>query len=82
MQSLATSTSPETADNYHFDRFQIGTARQDMVFSAETASAGGFLPDATLLNLAGEEISLRALAGQWTGRLLPPPTETLISYKS
>lgn len=50
------------ADSYRFEHFDFRLMLQDLRFSRGALRAGDRLPDATLLTLDGEEISLHELA--------------------
>ena len=60
--SGTSSENRSAADSYRFEHFDFSLMLQDLRFSRGSLRAGDRLPDATLLTLDGEEISLRALA--------------------
>ncbi len=50
------------ASDYRFEHLNLGLLLGDMRFSSTGLAPGDRLPDATLLNLDGQEVSLRSLA--------------------
>ena len=63
IESHQSSSEPlVTVDNYRFEHFSLGLALQDMRFSPASLRAGDLLPDDSLLNPDGKEVSLRTLA--------------------
>ena len=50
------------ASDYRFERLNLGLLLQDMRFKRTALVPGDQLPDATLLDLDGREVSLRAMA--------------------
>ncbi len=56
------SDRPRNASDYRFERLNLGLLLQDMRFKRSALVPGDRLPDATLLDLDGREVSLRAMA--------------------
>ncbi len=52
------------ASDYRFERLNLGLLLQDMRFKRTALVPGDRLPDATLLDLDGREVSLRAMAAR------------------
>ncbi len=58
----SSSESPRIASDYRFEHLNLGLLLGDMRFSRTGLAPGERLPDATLFNLDGQEVSLRSLA--------------------
>ncbi len=58
----SSSESPRIASDYRFEHLNLGLLLGDMRFSRTGLAPGDRLPDATLFNLDGQEVSLRSLA--------------------
>ena len=56
------SERPRNTSDYRFEHLNLGLLLGDMRFSRTALLPGDRLPDATLLNLDGQEVSLRSLA--------------------
>ncbi len=56
------SERPLKTDDYRFEHLNLGLLLGDMRFSSTALAPGDRLPDTTLLNLDGQEVSLRSLA--------------------
>ncbi len=58
----SSSERPPSGGDYRFDHLNLGLFLQDVRFSRTALVPGDRLPDATLVNLDGQEVSLRSLA--------------------
>lgn len=58
----SSSENPRIASDYRFEHLNRGLLLGDMRFSRTSLAPGDRLPDATLFNLDGQEVSLRSLA--------------------
>ena len=58
----SSSEAPREANDYRFEHLNLGLLLQDMRFSRTALAPGDRLLDTTLLNLDGQEVSLRSLA--------------------
>ena len=56
------SARPLNTGDYRFEHLNLGLLLGDMRFSSTALAPGDRLPDTTLLNLDGQEVSLRSLA--------------------
>ena len=58
----SSTEAPREANDYRFEHLNLGLLLQDMRFSRTALAPGDQLLDTTLLNLDGQEVSLRSLA--------------------
>ncbi len=58
----SSSERPPSGSDYRFEHLNLGLFLQDVRFSRTALVPGDRLPEATLVNLDGREVSLRSLA--------------------
>ena len=77
----SSSEAPREASDYRFEHLNLGLLLQDMRFSRIAPAPGDRLLDTTLLNLEGQEVSLRSLAAGGPIALVTGSTHQLLSLR-